>query len=96
MHISSLGRASHVAQFAEAGVHVRVMGESRNALSPLTHATVVAYSQSLDLELWKLDGIADPLPIVEVNTSGWTRIEDRVMVIGSPEQGGGYRPSPLA
>ena len=85
-----------MAQFAEAGVHVRVMRESRNALSPLTHAKVVAYSQSLDLELWKLDGIADPLPIVEVNTSGWTRIEDRVMVIGSPEQAGGYRPSPLA
>jgi len=64
---------------------VRVMGESRNALSHLTHAQVVAYSQSLDLELWKLDGIAEPLPIVEVNQSGWTRIEDRVMVIGSPE-----------
>ncbi len=96
MHISSLGRASHVAQFAEAGAHVRVMGESRNALSHLTHAKVIAYSQSLDLELWKLDGIAEPLPIVDVNTSGWTRIEDRVMVIVSPEQGGGYRPSPLA
>lgn len=62
----------------------------------LTHAKVIAYSQSLDLELWKLDGIAEPLPIVDVNTSGWTRIEDRVMVIVSPEQGGGYRPSPLA
>ncbi len=85
-----------MAQFPEAGVHVRVMGESRNALSHLTHAKVAAYSQSLDLELLKLDGIAEPLPIVEVNTSGWTRIEDRVMVIGSPEQGGGYRPSPLA
>lgn len=96
MHISSLGQASHVAQFAEAGAHVRVMGESRNALSHLTHAKVIAYSQSLDLELWKLDGIAEPLPIVDVNTSGWTRIEDRVMVIVSPEQGGGYRPSPLA
>ena len=48
--------------------------------------------QSLDLELWKLDGIADPLPILEVNTSGWTRIEDRVMVIGSPEQGGAIDP----
>ena len=97
MHISSLGRASHVAQFAEAGVHVRVMGESRNALSHLTHAKVIAYPEvSLDLELWKLDGIAEPLPIVAVNTSGWTRIGDRVMVIGSPEQGGGYRPSPLA
>ena len=96
MHISSLGRASHVAQFAEAGAHVRVMGESRNALSHLTHAKVIAYSQSLDLELWKLDGIAEPLPIVDVNTSGWTRIEDPVMVIGSPEQAGGYRPSPLA
>ena len=85
-----------MAQFAEAGAHVRVMGESRNALSHLTHAKVIAYSQSLDLELWKLDGIAEPLLIVDVNTSGWTRIEDRVMVIVSPEQGGGYRPSPLA
>ena len=75
---------------------MRVMGESRNALSPLTHAKVVAYSQSLDLALWKLDGIAEPLPIVEVNTSGWRRIEDRVMVIGSPGQSGGYRLSPLA
>jgi len=84
-----------VAQFPEAGAHVRVMGESRNALSHLTHAKVVAYSQSLDLELWKLDGIAEPLRIVDVNKSGWTRIEDRVMVIGSPEQAGGYRPSPL-
>ena len=84
-----------MAQFPEAGAHVRVMGESRNALSHLTHAKVVAYSQSLDLELWKLDGIAEPLRIVDVNKSGWTRIEDRVMVIGSPEQAGGYRPSPL-
>ena len=72
------------AQFPEAGVHVRVMGESGNALSHLTHAKVIAYWQSLDLELWKLDGIAEPLPIVEVNTSGWTRVEGRMMVIGSP------------
>jgi serine protease Do len=66
----------------------RVMGESKSDLSRMVRAKVVAYSQPLDLALLKLDGVTEPLPVVDVSESGRARIGDRVVAIGHPEQGG--------
>jgi len=66
----------------------RVTGESKTDLSRMLRAKVVAYSQPLDLALLKLDGVTEPLPVVDVSESGRARIGDRVVAIGHPEQGG--------
>lgn len=67
---------------------VRVTGESTSDLSRMVRAKVVAYSQPLDLALLKLDGVNEPLPVVDMSESGRARIGDRVVAIGHPEQGG--------
>jgi serine protease Do len=66
----------------------RVTGESKSDLSRMVRAKVVAYSQPLDLALLKLDGVTEPMPVVDVSESGRARIGDRVVAIGHPEQGG--------
>ncbi|HEU4683072.1 MAG TPA: trypsin-like peptidase domain-containing protein [Nitrospira sp.] len=66
----------------------RVSGDSKTDLSRMVRARVVSYSQSLDLALLKLDGVTDALPSVELDDSSRTRIGDRVVAIGHPEQGG--------
>ena len=66
----------------------RVTGDSKSDLSRMVRAKVVAYSQPLDLALLKLDGVTDPLPVVDVSESGQARIGDHVAAIGHPEQGG--------
>ena len=66
----------------------RVTGESKSDLSRMVRAKVLAYSQPLDLALLKLDGVAEPLPVVDVSESGQARVGDRVVAIGHPEQGG--------
>ncbi len=66
----------------------RVTGESKSDLSRMVRAKVLAYSQPLDLALLKLDGVAEPLPVVDVSESGLARVGDRVVAIGHPEQGG--------
>ena len=66
----------------------RVMGESKSDLSSMVRAKVVAYSQPLDLALLQLDGITEPLPVVDVSESGRARIGNRMVAIGHPEQGG--------
>ena len=67
---------------------LRVTGESKSDLSRMVRAKIVAYSQPLDLALLKLDGMTEPLPIVDMSESGRARIGDRVVAIGHPEQGG--------
>ena len=66
----------------------RVTGESKSDLSRMVRAKVVAYSQPWDLALLKLEGVKEPLPVVDVSESGRARIGDRVVAIGHPEQGG--------
>jgi serine protease Do len=66
----------------------RVTGDSKSDLSRMVRAKVVAYSQPLDLALLKLEGVIEPLPVVDVSESGRARIGDRVVAIGHPEQGG--------
>jgi serine protease Do len=66
----------------------RVTGDTKIDLSRMMHAKVVAYSQPLDLALLKLDGVTQALPIVELSESERSRIGDRVVAIGHPEQGG--------
>ncbi len=67
---------------------VRVTGDSKMDLSRMVRARVVAYSSPLDLALLKLEGVADPLPVVDLSDSDRSRIGDRVVAIGHPEQGG--------
>jgi len=66
----------------------RVTGDSKADLSRMFRARIVAFSQPLDLALLKLDGVTEPLPVVNVSESERTRIGDRVVAIGHPEQGG--------
>ncbi|MDP1946342.1 MAG: trypsin-like peptidase domain-containing protein [Nitrospirota bacterium] len=66
----------------------RVTGDSKSDLSRMVRAKVVAYSQPLDLAILKLEGVTEPLPVVDVSESGRARIGDRVVAIGHPEQGG--------
>lgn len=66
----------------------RVSGDSRTDLSRMFKANVAAYSQPLDLALLKLDAVSEPLPAVGLDDSSSTRIGDRVVAIGHPEQGG--------
>lgn len=67
---------------------VRVTGDTRIDLSRMLKAHVVAYSSSLDLALLKLEGLTGPLPTIDLSESDRTRIGDRVIAIGHPEQGG--------
>lgn len=66
----------------------RVSGDSKADLSRMVRARVVAYSSPLDLALLKLEGIAGRLPTIDLSDSDRTRIGDRVVAIGHPEQGG--------
>lgn len=66
----------------------RVSGDQRRDLSRGNRAHVVAYSQSLDLALLKLDEVKTPLPVVLLSDSETTHIGDHVVAIGHPEQGG--------
>lgn len=66
----------------------RVTGDTKADLSRMVRARVVAYSLPLDLALLKLEGVTGPLPTVDLSESDRTRIGDRVIAIGHPEQGG--------
>ena len=66
----------------------RVTGDSKSDLSRMVRGTVVAFSQPLDLALLKVEGVSGPLPVVSLDESDRTRIGDRVVAIGHPEQGG--------
>lgn len=66
----------------------RVTGDAKTDLSQMARATVVSYSSSLDVALLKLEGVAGPLPTVALSDTDRTRIGDRVVAIGHPEQGG--------
>jgi len=66
----------------------RVSGDSKADLARLVRAKVVAYSAPLDLALLKLEGVATALPVIDVSDSDRTKIGDRVIAIGHPEQGG--------
>jgi serine protease Do len=66
----------------------RVTGDSKVDLSRMSRAKVVAYSAPLDLALLKLEGVSGPLPTIDLGESERTRIGDRVIAIGHPEQGG--------
>jgi serine protease Do len=66
----------------------RVTGDSKADLSRMFRARIVAFSQPLDLALLKLEGVTELLPVVNVSESERTRIGDRVVAIGHPEQGG--------
>ncbi|GIW53772.1 MAG: hypothetical protein KatS3mg082_0176 [Nitrospiraceae bacterium] len=66
----------------------RVTGDPKEDLSRGVKARVVAFSQPLDLALLKLEGKFGPLPVLELSDSDGTKIGDRVVAIGHPEQGG--------
>lgn len=66
----------------------RVTGESKSDLSRMVRAKLLAYSQTLDLALLKLEEVTQPLSAVEMSDSSRVRIGDRVVAIGHPEQGG--------
>lgn len=66
----------------------RVTGDTKADLSRMVRAKVVAYSSPLDLALLKLEGVSGPLPTIDLGESERTRIGDRVVAIGHPEQGG--------
>jgi len=66
----------------------RVTGDTRADLSRMSKAKVIAFSRPLDLALLKLEGTGGTLPVVQLGGSSSTRIGDRVVAIGHPEQGG--------
>lgn len=66
----------------------RVTGDTKADLARMVRARLAAYSAPLDLALLKLEGVAAPLPIVDLSDSDRTKIGDRVVAIGHPEQGG--------
>ena len=65
-----------------------VSGDPKTDLSRSAKGRVVAFSQPLDLALLKLDGLAGPFPVLELDDSDRIEIGDRVVAIGHPEQGG--------
>ena len=66
----------------------RVSGDPKADLSRSAKGRVVAFSESLDLALIKLDGLTGPFPVLELDDSDRIEIGDRVVAIGHPEQGG--------
>ena len=66
----------------------RVSGDTKADLARMVRAKLVAYSSSLDLALLKLESVAAPLPVIDLSDSDRTKIGDRVIAIGHPEQGG--------
>ncbi|ULA64735.1 MAG: Trypsin-like serine protease [Nitrospira sp.] len=66
----------------------RVSGDTKADLARMARAKLVAYSAPLDLALLKLEGVAAPLPVIDLSDSDQTQIGDRVIAIGHPEQGG--------
>lgn len=66
----------------------RVTGNAKTDLARSVRATVLSFSQPLDLALLKLEGAPGPLPVLELGDSATVRIGDRVAAIGHPEQGG--------
>ncbi len=66
----------------------RVTGDLKVDLSRGVKARVVAMSQPLDLAVLQLEGTTGPLPVLELADSEGTKIGDRVVAIGHPEQGG--------
>ena len=66
----------------------RVTGDPKVDLSRGAKATVVAFSEPLDLAVLKLEGVHGPLPVIQLSDSENTEIGDRVVAIGHPEQGG--------
>lgn len=66
----------------------RVSGDTKTDLARMVRAKLVAYSSPLDLALLKLEGVAVPLPVIDLSDSDRTKIGDRVIAIGHPEQGG--------
>ena len=66
----------------------RVTGEAKVDLARMAKARIVAYSTPLDLALLKLENVTGSLPTIELSDSDRTRIGDRVVAIGHPEQGG--------
>jgi serine protease Do len=65
-----------------------VTGDPKVDLSRGGKARVVAFSQSMDLALLKLDELTGPFSVLEFDDSDRTGIGDRVVAIGHPEQGG--------
>lgn len=63
-------------------------GDPKVDLSRGGKARVVAFSQTLDLALLKLEGLPGPFPVLGLDDSDQTEIGDRVVAIGHPEQGG--------
>ncbi|MEQ1656046.1 MAG: trypsin-like peptidase domain-containing protein [Nitrospira sp.] len=66
----------------------RVSGDTKADLARMVRAKLVAYSSPLDLALLKIEGVAAPLPVIDLSESDRTKIGDRVIAIGHPEQGG--------
>lgn len=66
----------------------RVSGDTKADLARMVRAKLVAYSSPLDLALLKLESVAAPLPVIDLSDSDRTKIGDRVIAIGHPEQGG--------
>lgn len=66
----------------------RVSGDTKTDLARMVRAKLVAYSAPLDLALLKLEGVAAPLPVIDLSDSDRAKIGDRVIAIGHPEQGG--------
>lgn len=66
----------------------RVTGNAKTDLARGERATVLSFSQPLDLALLKLEGAPGPLPTLELGDSSTVRIGDWVAAIGHPEQGG--------
>lgn len=66
----------------------RVSGDAKADLARMVRARVVAYSSPLDLALLKLEDAGGPLPVIALSDSDRTKIGDRVIAIGHPEQGG--------
>ncbi|MBI3356798.1 MAG: trypsin-like peptidase domain-containing protein [Nitrospirae bacterium] len=66
----------------------RVTGDPKVDLALIRRARAVAYSSPLDLALLKLEGVSGPLPTIGLSETDRTRIGDRVLAIGHPEQGG--------
>jgi len=66
----------------------RVTGNPKSDLARGMQATLIGYSQPLDLALLRIEAPPAFLPVVELTDSDRVRIGDRVVAIGHPEQGG--------